>query len=127
MAAVLGLGSSDVGRVVIFEAGDEALAAVVPSDGEPDPVLLARAVHRPAVSKADQDRASTLTEFLPETIPPAGLPNGFTTVLDQSLNRDDVLYFLGGEPRAVLKIRGTDLARATEAKVGKILFRWPGE
>jgi len=127
MAAVFGLRPREVGRVVIFEAGDEAVAAVVPSDGEPDPVLLAKAVRRPSVNKADLERASTLTEFLAETIPPAGLPEDITVVLDESLNRDDVLYFPGGEPRAVLKIRGTDLARATEAKVDEILFRWPGE
>ena len=40
--------------------------------------------------------------------------------MDRDLNRDDVLYFPAGEPRAVLKIRGVDLRRATKAKVARL-------
>lgn len=127
MAAVLGLRADEVGRVVIFEAGGGPIAAVVPSEAEPDPMRLAKAAGRPSVAKAGEAQASELTQFLPESIPPAGLPEDFTIVLDESLVRDDVLYFPGGEPRAVLKIRGTDLARATEARVAPIAFQWPGE
>jgi len=127
MAAILGLRPDQVGRVVIFEAAGPPVAAVVPSGGEPDPMRLAKAVGRPSVNKVDESHASGLTEYLPESIPPVGLPEPFTVVLDESLNRDEVLYFPGGEPRSVLKIRGTDLARATGAKVAPILFHWPGE
>jgi len=127
MAAVLDLRFEEVGRVVIFEGRDGPLAAVVPSDAEPDPQRVSRAAGLSSVQPADDDRASELTGYLPETIPPAGLPEPFQVVIDLSLNRDDVLYFPGGEPRAVLKIRGTDLARATDAKLASIIFRWPGE
>jgi Ala-tRNA(Pro) deacylase len=126
MAAALDLPLEQVGRVVIFEGDDGPLAAVVPSDAEPDPQQISRATGRPSVHVADDARASELTGYLSEAIPPAGLPDGFVVVIDLSLNRDDVLYFPGGEPRAVLKIRGTDLARATDAKLGAIAFRWPG-
>jgi prolyl-tRNA editing enzyme YbaK/EbsC (Cys-tRNA(Pro) deacylase) len=127
MAAALGLQSEQVGRVVIFESGDGPLAAVVPSDSEPDPQRVSSAAGQPSVQAADDARASELTGYLPEAIPPAGLPDTFKVVIDDSLNRDDVLYFPGGEPRAVLKIRGTDLARATDAMLGAIVFRWPGK
>jgi prolyl-tRNA editing enzyme YbaK/EbsC (Cys-tRNA(Pro) deacylase) len=79
------------------------------------------------VTAADESRSAELTEFLPEAIPPVGLPDGFLVVIDEGMKRDDVLYFPGGEPRAVLKIRGTDLERATVGKFAPIVFRWPGE
>ena len=55
-----------------------------------------------------------------ESMPPVGLPNEFAVILDRALAGDSVLYFTGGEARAVLKIRGKDLARATRAKVARI-------
>jgi hypothetical protein len=41
-------------------------------------------------------------------------------VVDRSLDRSEVLYFAGGEPRSVLKIRGRDLVAATGATVASI-------
>jgi len=127
MAAVLDLDADEVGRVVVFEGPAGPVAAVVPSRDEPDPKRLSRAAGQSSLEQADDDRASELTGYLHESIPPAGLPEEFQVVMDESLNRDAVLYFPGGEPRAVLKIRGTDLARATTAKLAPIAFRWPGE
>jgi prolyl-tRNA editing enzyme YbaK/EbsC (Cys-tRNA(Pro) deacylase) len=127
MAAVLDLSSSEVGRVVIFEGNEWPVAAIVPSGTEPDPVRVRRASGQQSVTAADESRSAELTEFLPEAIPPAGLPGEFLVVIDEAMNRDDVLYFPGGEPRAVLKIRGTDLERATVGKFAPIVFHWPGE
>jgi prolyl-tRNA editing enzyme YbaK/EbsC (Cys-tRNA(Pro) deacylase) len=126
MAAVLELPPGLVGHVVIFEGRDGPIAAVVPSDGEADPVQVRKAAREPSLTAADEPRASELTGYLPEAIPPVGLPDGFRVVIDVSLDRDEVLYFPGGEPRAVLKVRGTDLARATEATLAPIVFHWPG-
>lgn len=126
MAAVLDLPPAEVGRVVLFEGPAGAVAAAVPCEEEPDPVLVARAAGQPSVEPASDDRASALTGYLAESIPPVGLPNGIRLVLDVALDRDDVLYFPGGEARAVLKVRGRDLVRATEARVCPVVFRWPG-
>ncbi|HYT29702.1 MAG TPA: YbaK/EbsC family protein [Actinomycetota bacterium] len=120
MAAVLDLPPAEVGRVIIFESEDGAVAAVVPVDRDPDVRLLRRAARRDVVERADDQRTAELTDYLPEAVPPAGLPNGIALILDRSLRTDEVLYFPGGEPKAVLKIRGTDLARATGAKVARI-------
>jgi prolyl-tRNA editing enzyme YbaK/EbsC (Cys-tRNA(Pro) deacylase) len=126
IAAVLDLPPEEVGWVAVFEAGDAdgaPVAAVIPSHREPDPKLLARAVGRSPLERATERRATELTEYLQEAVPPAGLPDGFEVVLDRSLDADRVLYFPGGEPMAVLKIRGVDLARATGARVAKISRR----
>jgi len=103
MAAVLDLQPDEVGKVVIFEGiGEEAVAAVVPSGSQPEPHLVEEAVEFHDIARATAERASELTDYLAETIPPAGLPSGIRLILDRSLNRDDVLYFPAGEGHAVL-------------------------
>lgn len=120
MAAVLDLPIDEVGKVVIMEGPSGAVAAVVPAGQAPDPARVRRASGLPDLAVATEDRASELTEYLLESIPPAGLPNEIPMVVDRSLYRDAVLYFPGGEARCVLKIRGRDLVRATKAKVASI-------
>jgi prolyl-tRNA editing enzyme YbaK/EbsC (Cys-tRNA(Pro) deacylase) len=65
-------------------------------------------------------RATDLTGFLSEVIPPAGLPAEVTIVVDRLLAEQEVLYFPGGEHSSVLKIRARDLTMATGARVAPI-------
>jgi prolyl-tRNA editing enzyme YbaK/EbsC (Cys-tRNA(Pro) deacylase) len=121
IAAVLDLPAEEVGKVVVFEGPDGPVAAVVPIGSRPDLSRLAKASGQSTLTLAPDGRTFELTEYLPESTPPAGLPPRFTTVVDRSLARDEVLYFPGGEARAILKIRGKDLVGATGAKVASIL------
>jgi prolyl-tRNA editing enzyme YbaK/EbsC (Cys-tRNA(Pro) deacylase) len=123
LAAVLDLPPAEVGKVVVYEGQEGPVAAVVPSGHEPDSQRVRRASGQPDIEPVTDDRASELTGYLPESLPPAGLPDSFTVILDRALNRDRVLYFAGGEARSVLKIRGKDLVRATNAKVASIAAR----
>jgi prolyl-tRNA editing enzyme YbaK/EbsC (Cys-tRNA(Pro) deacylase) len=123
LAAVLDLPQDEVGKVIVFEGPDSAVAAVVPAGTTPDVAKVRRAAGDRELTPASDERASELTEYLAESIPPVGLPNGFDIVVDRSLDRDTVLYFSGGEARSVLKIRGRDLVKAARAKVASILAR----
>lgn len=123
LAAVLDLPPAEVGKVVVYEGQEGPVAVVVPSGHEPDSQRVRRASGQPDIEPVTDDRASELTGYLPESLPPAGLPDSFTVILDRALNRDRVLYFAGGEARSVLKIRGKDLVRATNAKVASIAAR----
>jgi prolyl-tRNA editing enzyme YbaK/EbsC (Cys-tRNA(Pro) deacylase) len=125
IAAVLDLPAEEVGKVVVFEGPDGPVAAVVPIGSRLDPRRLGKATGRSDLIPAPEDRTFELTDYLPESTPPAGLPPKFTTVVDRSLARDDVLYFPGGEARAILKIRGKDLVKATGAKVASIIESGP--
>jgi len=120
IAAVLDLSPDEVGRVVVFETPKGPVAAVVASDREPDPARVAKAVQVPKAMPVSPERAAQITDYLAQAIPPTGLPKGVRVLLDRDLNREDVLYFPAGEPRAVLKIRGVDLRRATRAKVARV-------
>jgi prolyl-tRNA editing enzyme YbaK/EbsC (Cys-tRNA(Pro) deacylase) len=119
--ALLDLPRSEVGKVVVLEDRRGAVAVVVPVGTEPDPRRVGRAVGRSQLSPATPERSAEVTGFLPESIPPAGLPEGIPLVVDRSLARPDVLYFPGGEVRSVLKVRGTDLVRATGAVVAALV------
>ena len=121
IATVLDLPPDEVGKVLVFEGPGGPLAAVVPIGAKVDPKRLQKASGQSKLDKADDHRTFELTEYLPESTPPAGLPGKFATIVDRSLAREDVLYFPGGEARAILKIRGKDLVKATSAKVASIL------
>jgi prolyl-tRNA editing enzyme YbaK/EbsC (Cys-tRNA(Pro) deacylase) len=121
LAAVLGLPPDQVGKVELFEASRGRLIAVlVPADRSTDPRKVARAVPSATLQPVGPDRTTDLTEYLPEALPPVGLPNGTLVVIDRSLAEQEVLYFPGGETSSVLKIRGTDLVRASSGKVARV-------
>ena len=112
VAAVLGLPTSQVGRVVVFESGAGPIAVLVSSERDADPDLVARAAGVDAVAAADPSRASHLTGYLPEAIPPVALPPEFLVLMDERLAAEEVLYFRAGAANAILKIRAGDLAGA---------------
>lgn len=121
IARVLDLPAKEVGKVVIYEAGRTTVVAAVLAVGcRAMANRVQQAVGMPNLHRATLARSTEITDFLPECIPPAGLPAGVAVVVDESLDREDVLYFAGGEPRAILKIRGKDLIRATKATVAPI-------
>jgi prolyl-tRNA editing enzyme YbaK/EbsC (Cys-tRNA(Pro) deacylase) len=121
IAGVLGLPPEIVGKVAVFESDRGPVAAVVQSDREADPERVRRAVRATRIRAATPSRASQLSEYLSEAIPPVGLPAAFRVVLDRDLASQEVLYFAGGEATAILKIRAEDLAPAAEARVAPIL------
>jgi prolyl-tRNA editing enzyme YbaK/EbsC (Cys-tRNA(Pro) deacylase) len=120
IAAVLDLPPALVGKVLLYESPDAVVAAVVPIGFVADIQVLREASGVPSLEPVANGRASELSGFLPEAIPPAGMPSEIAVVVDRSLDRDEVLYFPAGEVHAVLKIRGTELVRATRALVAPI-------
>jgi prolyl-tRNA editing enzyme YbaK/EbsC (Cys-tRNA(Pro) deacylase) len=119
-AGALGLPPEQVGRVVMFEGPDGPVAALVRSDDSPDPSRLAEVAEAGSLAEMAPARATDLTGFLSEVIPPAGLPAEVTVVVDRLLAEQEVLYFPGGESSSVLKIRARDLTEATGALVASI-------
>ena len=121
LAAVLELPPGQVGKIVVYEAGETPVVAVVPADATPDPALVARALDATEVKPASPARASQLSDYIPDAIPPVALPLGFRVVLDRALAGQEVVYFSAGDPATVLKLRGEDLTRATDAIVADLV------
>ncbi|HEX2030443.1 MAG TPA: YbaK/EbsC family protein [Actinomycetota bacterium] len=119
-AAVLGLPPEQVGRVALFEAEEGLVAALVPAGRDADGGAAGAAAARSIVRAVPEDRGTELTEFLAEALPPVALPEGTAVVIDEALRGQQVLYFPGGEPSTMLKIRPSDLVRATGAAVAPV-------
>jgi prolyl-tRNA editing enzyme YbaK/EbsC (Cys-tRNA(Pro) deacylase) len=120
IASVLDLPPEQVGRVEVFETDRGPVAALVASDRTCDPERVRKAVRAKEIKPATPSRASQLSEFLGEAIPPAGLPASFRILIDRPLTEQAVLYFASGEASAVLKVRAEDLVRGIKARVASI-------
>jgi Cys-tRNA(Pro)/Cys-tRNA(Cys) deacylase len=120
IAAVLGLPPEQVGKVVVLRGSRHLIAVLVPSDRDADLRRVAVVARTPTVEELTADQVTDLTDYFSESVPPAGLPNGTIVVMDRTLARQEILYFAGGEPTTVLKIRPDDLARAAGAKVARV-------
>jgi prolyl-tRNA editing enzyme YbaK/EbsC (Cys-tRNA(Pro) deacylase) len=119
-AGALGLPPEQVGRVVMFDGPDGPVAALVRSDDSPHLSRVAEVAEAEELAEMAPARATDLTGFLSEVIPPAGLPAEVTVIVDRLLAEQEVLYFPGGEPSSILKIRARDLTEATGARVAPI-------
>lgn len=117
MASVLGLPVEQVGTVTLLEGGGLLAATLVSSDAELDRKRLAAALGVASMRRVPQHRVADLTGFLPEALPPVALPAETRVAADTVLAKQEVLYFAGGESSTMLKIRGSDLVRATDATV----------
>jgi Cys-tRNA(Pro)/Cys-tRNA(Cys) deacylase len=120
IAAVLGLPPEQVGKVVVLRGSRDLIAVLVPSDRDADLRRVAVAARTPTLEELTSDQITDLTDYFSESVPPAGLPNGTVVVMDRTLAEQEILYFAGGEPTTVLKIRPDDLLRAAGAKVARV-------
>lgn len=120
IAAVLGLPVEQVGKVVVLQGAKDLVAVLVPADGRPDLRRVAVVAPTASLEELTPARITDLTDYFSEAVPPVGLPNGTRVLLDRTLAEQEVLYFAGGEPSTLLKIRPQDLVRATGAKVARV-------
>jgi Cys-tRNA(Pro)/Cys-tRNA(Cys) deacylase len=120
IAAVLGLEPEQVGKVVILGASKGLVAVLLQSNSEPDMRRVAVAAPTPTLQQLTSDEVTDATDYLAESVPPVGLPEGTRAIMDHGLAEQEVLYFAGGESSTLLKIRPDDLRRASHAKVAKV-------
>lgn len=120
IAAVLGLPAEQVGKVVVLEGRKQLVAVLVASNAEADLRRVAVAAPSPTLTEPTADRVSDLTDYLSQAVPPVALPDGTQVIMDRTLAEQEVLYFAGGEPSTLLKIRAQDLIRTSEAKVARV-------
>jgi Cys-tRNA(Pro)/Cys-tRNA(Cys) deacylase len=120
IAAVLGLEPEQVGKVVILGASKGLVAVLLPANSEPDMRRVAIAAPTPTLQALSSDEISDATQYLAESVPPVGLPEGTKAIMDHALAEQEILYFAGGESSTLLKIRPGDLRSASGAKVAKV-------
>jgi Cys-tRNA(Pro)/Cys-tRNA(Cys) deacylase len=117
---VLGLPARAVGRPTLLADADGCVVVLAPADAEVDTAGVAELLGRLELGPVPPDRAPGLTGYLLPFVPPVALECPATLVVDEEVASQDVVYAAAGEPGVILKVRGADLVKATNAVVARI-------
>ena len=117
---VLGLPPGAVGRPTLLADEHGAVVVLAPADAEVDTAGVAELLGRPDLHPVPPDRAPGLTGYLLAFVPPVACECPTTLVVDERVATQDVIYTAAGEPGVILKVRGTDLVKATSAVVAPV-------
>jgi Cys-tRNA(Pro)/Cys-tRNA(Cys) deacylase len=120
---VLGLPAAAVGRPVVLGDGQGVVVALVPAGAQPDLEGVGALLRRPGLQPLAPDQAPLLTGYLLAAVPPVALECAAEVVIDERLAEQDVVYTTSGEAGVILKVRGRDLVKATNALVFPITKR----
>ncbi len=121
IAALLGLKTHQVIKVLLLFADGEPFIALIPGDCKADYSKLKKVLKASSIRMATPDEVRELTGYLVGYTPPVALLKKLPTYIDIQALREDVVYVGGGEPQTILKIRSYDLVRATDAEVVEIV------
>lgn len=114
---VLGLPAIAVGRPVVFADRDGIVLVLVPADAAADLQAVTGLLRRPDLRPLAPDQAPGITGYLLNAVPPVGLECKADVVIDPRLAGQDVVYTAAGEAGVILKVRGSDLVKTTDALV----------
>jgi prolyl-tRNA editing enzyme YbaK/EbsC (Cys-tRNA(Pro) deacylase) len=117
---LLGLPATTVGQPTVFADGDGVVVVLAPAGSEVDEEGVAALLGRAALAPVDPDRSPGLTGYLLPFVPPVALECPATLLVDEVLAGEDVVYTTAGEPGVILKVRGSDLVKATSAVVFRV-------
>jgi prolyl-tRNA editing enzyme YbaK/EbsC (Cys-tRNA(Pro) deacylase) len=117
---VLGLPAVSVGRPTVLVDGRGAVVVLAPAGSEVDLDGIAELLDRDGLVPLAPDESPGLTGYLLPFVPPVALECPATVVVDEQLAGEDVVYTAAGEPGLILKVRGSDLVKATSAVVSAV-------
>jgi prolyl-tRNA editing enzyme YbaK/EbsC (Cys-tRNA(Pro) deacylase) len=114
---VLGLPSVAVARSVVLADEQGVVVVVVPARSDIDQAAVASLTSRPDLAPVDAEQAPARTGYLLHVVPPVALEGPAEVVVDRLVAEQDVVYTAAGEAGMILKVRGPDLVKATNALV----------
>jgi len=117
---VLGLPAVAVGQPTVFADGRGVVVVLAPAGGEVDHLGVASLLGRGDLAPVAPDQSPGLTGYLLPFVPPVALECPATLLVDERLAGEDVVYTAAGEPGVILKVRGSDLVKATSAVVSQV-------
>ncbi len=122
---VLGLSAESVGQPTVLADEQGAVVVLAPASVEVDTTAVAGLVGRPQLAPVHPHRAPSLTGYLLPFVPPVALECPAVLVIDELVAGQDVIYTAAGEPALILKVRGGDLVKATNAVVASVTRQGP--
>jgi Cys-tRNA(Pro)/Cys-tRNA(Cys) deacylase len=120
---VLGLPATAVGRPVLLADGQGVVVVLIPASAELDLAGVGALLRRPGLAPVSPDHAPCLTGYLLATVPPVALECDAEVVIDERVAEQDVVYTASGESGVILKVRGCDLVKVTNALVFPVTKR----
>jgi prolyl-tRNA editing enzyme YbaK/EbsC (Cys-tRNA(Pro) deacylase) len=117
---VLGLPPAAVARPLVLADAEGPVLVLAPAHAEFDRPGIGALLRRPTLEPIAADQSPDLTGYLLPFVPPVGLACDADILIDDQVAEQDVVYTAAGEPDKVLKVRGCDLVKATNALVFRV-------
>jgi prolyl-tRNA editing enzyme YbaK/EbsC (Cys-tRNA(Pro) deacylase) len=114
---VLGLPAVAVARSVVLADDNGVVVVLAPARAEIDQATVAALTGRPDLEPIEPEQAPARTGYLLAVVPPVAHEGPADVVIDQLVAEQDVVYTAAGEAGVILKVRGHDLVKATNALV----------
>jgi Ala-tRNA(Pro) deacylase len=108
-------------KCVMLEDSEGYLMAVVPATHKVDLGAVHRQLDRKLGLATDSELADLFKDCEPGAVPPLGRAYGIETIVDESLNGSQDVYFEGGDHVALIRVTGKDFLRLmADAQRGEI-------
>lgn len=113
----------ELGQIVkslVFVVDGRPVLALVAGDRRGDTEAIAAAMEGPSASFADADTVRDATGYAIGGVSPFDLPLGLAVLIDDSLERFDVVYPAAGTPSSMVRLRRSELLELVHGRVARI-------
>jgi Ala-tRNA(Pro) deacylase len=117
--------ASHIAKGVLLDTGDDYLLAVIPADHRLQlSDLKAELGQRPRLVE-EEELGLVFSDCATGAVPPLGRSYGVATIIDDSLDRQNDLYFEAGDHSSLIHMSHDEFARLTEpASHGSFSAHW---
>ena len=120
LAELLDLEPCSVVRTLVFIADGQPVLAMVPGDRRADKGKLKKHLSAARLMLATEHEVFEITDYMVTALPPVAFKSSVIAIADHSLTGTNIVYTAGGDPNIVLKLRASDLVKATKAALADI-------
>jgi prolyl-tRNA editing enzyme YbaK/EbsC (Cys-tRNA(Pro) deacylase) len=119
-AQSLGVEVGQIVKSLVFVADGEPVLLLVAGDHRVDPDRASRALDANSIKRADVDVVREATGFPIGGVAPVGHPRPMRTIVDESLERFEVIWAAAGTPNAVFPTSFAELTTLTRGAIAEL-------
>lgn len=120
-AEALGVELGRIAKSILLMAGEQPILVVTAGDRRVDRQKVKALLGSGKVSVASAEQVLAVTGFVAGGVAPVGLLHPATVLLDESLQRFAEIWAGGGVPEALVRLRVSDLPRATGGRFADVV------
>lgn len=99
---------------VVVKHREGYLLAIVPASRQVQLEEVGRWLHRPVGLATEEEASGLFPDCEPGAVPPIAAAYGLSAVVDESLERQEHIYFEGGDHRVLVHVTGPEFHRLME-------------